>query len=200
MPNGVDLGSLRPPDASASGAEVVFCGVMNYEPNVEGVLWFARDVWPIIVGRQPNARFRIVGSSPSRAIRQLAEKYSSITVTGTVPDVRTYLWNAAVSVAPLKIARGLQNKVLEALAAGLPVVVTSTVMEGLPDEAHAGCSIANDADAFAEETLALLALSGAERRRLASRADLTALSWESQLRPLLGILEDAASHRRQDGR
>ena len=97
---------------------------------------------------------------------------SGIEVTGTVADVRQYLWNSAVSVAPLKTARGVQNKVLEALAAGLPAVLTTQVFEGLPVEAHRGCRVAGTAADFADETLAILDLPADARRAVANRADL----------------------------
>jgi len=188
---GVELGSLRPKTAPTQEPRVVFCGVMNYKPNVEGVLWFAREVWPLIVARQPEAKFIVVGSNPTQSIRKLASEGNSIEVTGTVPDVRDYLWGSAVSVAPLITARGLQNKVLEALAAGLPTVVTPQVLEGLPEGVHAGCRIAASALTFANEILTLLALGPLERRALAARASLDSLSWDMQLAPMRRILSDA---------
>ena len=130
---GVDLAGLQPTGPATSAPMVVFCGVMNYTPNIEGVLWFARQVWPRIRATRPDARFCIVGAEPVEEVRRLSTLDGSITVTGTVPDVRRYLWDSAVSVAPLLTARGMQNKVLEAIAAGLPVVVTTAVSEGLPE-------------------------------------------------------------------
>jgi sugar transferase (PEP-CTERM/EpsH1 system associated) len=195
VPNGVDLAGLRPSSVARETPDVIFCGVMNYGPNVEGVLWFAREVWPIIRARTPEARFYVVGSDPSGVVRRLASDRAGIHVTGTVADVREYLWNSAVSVNPLKTARGVQNKVLEAVAAGLPAVVTPPVLEGLPREARCACRVASGADDFAEQTLSLLALSGQERRALAGRADLRGLSWDRQLAPLHDILEAAAIDR-----
>jgi sugar transferase (PEP-CTERM/EpsH1 system associated) len=132
VPNGVDAARLRPPTPPAGEPVVVFCGVMNYAPNEEGVVWFAREVWPLVIARVSNARFEIVGASPTRALQALAATMPSVTIVGAVPDVAPYLWKAAVSVAPLLTARGVQNKVLEAVAAGLPTVVTPVVAEGLP--------------------------------------------------------------------
>ncbi|MES1255864.1 MAG: TIGR03087 family PEP-CTERM/XrtA system glycosyltransferase [Acidobacteriota bacterium] len=192
LPNGVDVAGLRPPGPPAGDPLVIFCGVMNYGPNVDGVLWFAREVWPMVRAKRPDARFSVVGSSPTPAVQRLALAGTGIDVTGAVPEVQSRLWGAAVSVAPLRTARGLQNKVLEALAAGLPTVVTEQVFEGLPPEARAGCRVADAPDVFASHVLSLLALTGTERRALASAADLTPLAWEQQLAPLHGILQAAA--------
>jgi sugar transferase (PEP-CTERM/EpsH1 system associated) len=191
--NGVDLAGLRPTTAPSEGAEIVFCGVMNYPPNVDGVHWFAREIWPLIRAGRPDARLVVVGSDPVDSIRQLAGTDSRITVTGAVQDVRTYLWHAAVSVAPLRTARGLQNKVLEAIAAGVPTVVTSEVQEGLPREVDAACRIGDTPEQFAAHALQLLALSGSERRAVAGQADLSALGWEQQLAPLYDILAAAGA-------
>lgn len=193
---GVDVGNLRPTTAPAEQPRVVFCGVMNYKPNVDGVLWFAREVWPLIVAQRPEATFIVVGSSPTDSIRRLASEGDRIEVTGTVDDVREYLWGAAVSVAPLRTARGLQNKVLEALAAGLPTVITPEVFEGLPTDVHAGCRVAVSALAFANEVLTLLALGPLERRALAARASLDSMGWDAQLAALPGIVRDAMTERR----
>jgi sugar transferase (PEP-CTERM/EpsH1 system associated) len=192
---GIDLALHRPPGPPAESPRLVFSGVMDYVPNIDGVLWFAREIWPMIRAKRPDARFVVVGADPPAAVRRLAGTDQAIEITGRVPDVREYLWNAAVSVAPLLTARGLQTKVLEALAAGLPVVVTPQVFEGLRDEARSGCRLARDPKAFAEHVLGLLALTGPERRAIAASARLSALSWESQLAPLPGILAAAASMR-----
>lgn len=190
--NGVDLELLRPPGAPTESPCLVFCGVMNYEPNVQGVLWFARDVWPSVRARIPTATFTIVGASPVEAIRRLASEQQGIEVTGTVGDVREFLWRAAVSVAPLLTARGLQNKVLEAIAAGLPVVGTSNVFDGLPGEARAGCVTADSPEEFADRIVQLLTRTGNARRALAGRAALGSLSWDEKLAPVLAIVAGVA--------
>jgi hypothetical protein len=109
-----------------------------------------------------------------------------------VVDVRPFLWKSAVSVAPLAVARGLQNKVLEATAAGLPTVVTRAVMDGLPNDAAAACVQADSAAAFTREILRLLSLRPAERRAIAERANLMTLSWSGRLAGLDAILADLA--------
>jgi sugar transferase (PEP-CTERM/EpsH1 system associated) len=189
--NGVDAQSLRPQATPSVTPTVVFCGVMNYAPNEQGALWLGRNVWPLVRQKRADARLEIVGSDPSHQVRDLAVRDGTITVTGRVPDVRPHLWAAAVGAAPLFTARGIQNKVLEAVAAGLPTVVTPVVREGLPDEVAAACVTADGASAFADAIVALLAMSPDERRAQALRADLAALSWERRLAPLHGILTDA---------
>ena len=101
---------------------VVFTGAMDYWPNIDAVTWFAQEVLPLLRARRPLVRFYVVGRNPAPAVRQLAG--AAVTVTGTVADVRPYLRHAAVVVAPLRIARGIQNKVLEAMAMGCAVVVS----------------------------------------------------------------------------
>ena len=198
VPVGIDLADVQARSAPTEEPRVVFCGVMNYGPNVEGVRWFANQVWPIIRASRPDARFVVVGSSPAATIRRLASADRGIEVTGTVADVRGYLRDAAVAVAPLMIARGVQTKVLEAVAAGLPVVVTSQVLGGLPQQIHAACRVADSPHAFAQQTLSLLALSGAERRAVASQADVRQLDWDTQLASLPTFLAKAAENSSRD--
>jgi polysaccharide biosynthesis protein PslH len=195
LPNGVDVDSLRPSTSPGETPDLVFCGVMNYTPNVDAVCWFARTIWPLIRARRPHARFFVVGSDPAESVRKLAVPESGIEVTGAVSDVRSYLWNAAVAVIPLRMARGIQNKVLEAVAAGLPAVITTEVLEGLPPEVRPACRIADSAATFATATLSLLDMSGEERRAVAGRVNLSALTWDHQLEPLHQILENAAGRR-----
>ena len=164
LPNGVDLGYFAP-DASgdagrASGAagdapRLVFTGVMDYRPNVEGVEWFVAQVWPLILAERPDAQFDVVGSRPTRRIMDLGRQ-PGIHVTGRVEDVRGYLARARVSVAPLRIARGVQNKVLEAMAMAKPVVATPEAAEGIEAQPERDLVVAGDPRAFAAGVLSLL--------------------------------------------
>ena len=191
--NGVDAGALRRPDTRAPSLEcppaVVFCGVMDYAPNVQGAVWLARQVWPLVRQARPDARLEIVGSRPAGAVRQLANPGAGIQVTGRVDDVRTHLWNARASAAPLFTARGVQNKVLEAVAAGLTAVVTPVVMEGLPEEVRPACRVADSPFAFAAALIDLLSSPG---HATAAPVDLSSLTWERRLAPLRKVLEDAS--------
>lgn len=127
MCNGVDAAYFSPDPARPSpfGSDeipIVFTGAMDYWPNIDAVRWFADAVLPGLRQRQPRARFYIVGRSPTPEVQALAGE--NIVVTGTVPDVRPYLQHAAVVVAPLRIARGIQNKILEAMSMERPVVAS----------------------------------------------------------------------------
>lgn len=156
LPNGVDLDYFTPAPAPVSGApRVVFTGVMDYWPNVEGVSWFVRDVWPAVRAMHPDARFDIVGSKPDSRVLALAEQ-PGVQVTGFVPDVRSYIAAAQVCVAPLRIARGVQNKVLEAMAMARAVVCTPQALEGIPAMPGSQVLVAAEASGFAVEVSRLL--------------------------------------------
>jgi sugar transferase (PEP-CTERM/EpsH1 system associated) len=191
--NGVDVELLRPTVGAPDSATVVFCGVMNYEPNEQAAAWLVERVWPKVRQRMPDARLQLVGSSPSRIVRRLQSPADGVSVTGHVPDVRPYLWGAALAVAPLQSGRGVQNKVLEAVAAGLPVVITSLVRDGLPIEILGACDVADHAADFAQAICQVLAQSPAERRTRAAMADVSAMTWDQRLAPLAGILSAAAA-------
>jgi sugar transferase (PEP-CTERM/EpsH1 system associated) len=190
--NGIDVSSFWPDAPPAAAPRVVFCGVFNYRPNERGALWFANEVWPTIRKLRPDAVLSLVGAHPTAQVLKLARRDPSIEVTGAVPDVRPWLWRSAVAVAPLAEARGLQNKVLEALAAGLPTITTRIVAEGLPDAVLPGCRRADDPLEFAHAVVRCLAMRPEERRDVAMRADLSGLRWEDQLRPFRDVIAAAA--------
>jgi sugar transferase (PEP-CTERM/EpsH1 system associated) len=192
MPNGVELDRLRPGGPPTANPRLVFCGVMSYAPNAEGMTWFVEQVWPLVKAQRPDATLAVVGLDPSPIFRELCGSDPSITVTGRVPDVREWLWESAVGIAPLHVARGVQNKALEAIAAGLPIVMTTAVAGGLPPEAECASRIANTPKEFASHCVDLLSKSPEERRAMASSADFSKLRWSRTLAPLWPIVEAAA--------
>jgi sugar transferase (PEP-CTERM/EpsH1 system associated) len=191
LANGVELDRLRPPNPPSANPRVVFCGVMSYEPNVTGMTWFVEHVWPLVRASRPDATLAVVGLDPSHGFRSLCGSDPSITITGRVPDVREWLWDSAVGIAPLHVARGVQNKALEAIAAGLPIVITEAVAGGLPPDAASASRIASTPTQFANHVLDVLALPPMQRRALADSADLSGLAWSHTLEPLWPILQSA---------
>jgi sugar transferase (PEP-CTERM/EpsH1 system associated) len=194
MGNGVLTDYFRRPDETPSPpAEVVFVGAMDYRPNVEGIAWYASHVWPEVRRQVPEAVLRIVGRRPTAAVRALAD-VPGIQIHADVPDVRPYLFGARASVVPLFVARGIQNKILEAMACETPVIASQAALTGLdvvPDE-HA-LAAAEPAE-WIEQTVRLLT-SEDTRTSLARAARLyveTRCNWEEQIKPLMAILEGLA--------
>jgi sugar transferase (PEP-CTERM/EpsH1 system associated) len=195
IPNGVDTGYFKPsgPPPDPASPAISFTGDMSYFPNEEAVTFFARKVLPLIHESLPAAGFLIIGRNPTRNVQKLAG-IEGVEVTGSVPDVRTYLARSHVSVAPFSIAAGIQNKILEAMAYGLPVVGTSRAVQGLSADARRAVDIADTPEEMAATIVGLirdpqLAHSrGMEGRlRIAREYD-----WEQSLGRLLQLLEDPA--------
>lgn len=154
MSNGVDFRYFSPEHRfdnpfPADVPAIVFTGAMDYRPNIDAVVWFAREVLPLVrAAARPEAAFWIVGANPAAEVRALASP-PAVHVTGRVPDIRPYLAHARVAVAPLRIARGIQNKVLEAMAMGRPVVSTPQAFEGLRAETGHDLLLAETAEGMA---------------------------------------------------
>src|SRR5437764_4399390 len=138
---------------------VVFLGSMDWEPNIDGVEYFCRRIWPRVLRDVPHARFRIVGRNPNASVRRLASR--SVEVTGTVPSVVEHLREAAVVVVPLRVGGGTRLKIFEAMATGKAVVSTTIGAEGLDVSHGEDILLADDAETFADSVVALL--SDAER-------------------------------------
>jgi sugar transferase (PEP-CTERM/EpsH1 system associated) len=191
--NGIDTAHYDP--AKTKPVEtahplIVFTGQMDYRPNIEAVTAFARDVLPVIRAANANAQFAIVGRNPAVEVRALGER-PDVTVTGEVPDVRPWLAAADVVVAPLGIARGIQNKVLEAMAMARPVVASPQAAEGID---HEGTIRVANARQQARAVLDLLvdpdgaaALGRAARARVMAR-----YGWDARLAPLDALMGPAA--------
>jgi len=191
--NGVDLEAFAPAPEQAEPGHLVFTGVMNYYPNVDGCVWFCEAILPLIRERHPNARFSIVGSKPSPEIERLAQ-LESVTVTGFVDSTADWMQRAQVAVAPLRIARGIQNKVLEAMAMGLPTVGTTCATQGVEAQDERDFLVVDDARGFADRVIRLLD-DAAAARELGARARRFVedhYNWETVFQPLDEILENCA--------
>ncbi len=186
MCNGVDAeyfapDPARPSPFAAGELPVVFTGAMDYWPNIDAVSWFAHDMLPALRARWPAMRLHIVGRNPTAAVRALAGE--AVSVSGTVPDVRPYLQHAAVVVAPLRLARGIQNKILEAMAMGRPVVAASECGEAIGGTAGEELLLAPDAAGLVEAVHGLLA-DGPRAARIGAAARAKVLrdcSWAAHL-------------------
>jgi glycosyltransferase involved in cell wall biosynthesis len=164
---------------------------MDYWPNVDAVSWFSSDILPGLTDAFPAVRFYIVGMRPTGAVRMLAGAH--VTVTGTVPDVRPYLAHARLVVAPLRIARGVQNKVLEAMAMGRPVLASAACAGGIDAKQGVDIEVAADARDFVARARALLGdpAHGEALGRQARACVLSRYSWEARLARIDAYLEAA---------
>lgn len=188
VPNGVNTDYFRQDDANPDSQEVVLCGRMDYRPNVDAAQWFVESILPQIRQACPQAVFRIVGAAPTAEVLALA-KTDGVEVTGSVPDVRPYLAKAAVVVAPLRIARGIQNKVLEGLAAGRPVVGTPNALDGIGAQVGRDVLVAAEAGDFARAVIDVL--QGKAPRDLAANGQRFVVGryqWSAQLAKLDALL------------
>ena len=155
VPTGVDLAEYRPhPDAAEPGPVVTFVGAMDWEPNVDGVEYFASEVWPAIKADVPDAKLRIVGRNPDRRVKKWASE--SIEVTGRVPSVVEYLHQSSVVIVPLRIGGGTRLKIYEAMATAKAVVSTTVGAEGLDVHHGRDIMLADDARSFAQAVIMLL--------------------------------------------
>jgi polysaccharide biosynthesis protein PslH len=180
--NGVDLDYFRPKSEAKRAASIVFSGVMDYRPNVDATEWFCNEILPIVRAEIPEVNFTICGNRPTTAVRSLARR-QGVTVTGWVPDIRPFLARAEIFVAPLRMARGVQNKILEALAMGLPCVASIPAWSGTIIPAGEGILATDNPQQFAEYVICLLQ-DNAWRAEMASRARGAAEAyyrWEAQM-------------------
>jgi len=195
MENGVDLDRFDPSRHHASpfgprSLPVVFTGAMDYRANIDAVTWFARHVFPAIRRVHPDAEFWIVGGNPSSPVLRLS-RHAGVHVTGAVADVRPFLAHAACVVAPMRIARGIQNKVLEAMAMGRPVVLTPEAQEGLRAEHANEVLVASGTRDFADCVSDVLSGRWGKLGRAARVRVETEYSWSNRL----GLLDDLFSER-----
>jgi len=185
VPNGVDVGAFAPPRDDRQPDTLLFFGTLNYGPNLEGLLWFCREALPLVRNSVPDVRLRIVGKDPPPAVVDL-KAVPGVELVGFVPDVRPELWSSTLSIVPLHRGGGTRLKILEALAAGCPVISTSVGAEGLhliPDQ---DLLVADSAKDFAIKTIRLLE-DPALRKQLAKngrRAVTARYDWRSIARQM----------------
>jgi sugar transferase (PEP-CTERM/EpsH1 system associated) len=190
FPNGVDSAYFSPTGEPYDADTICFVGRMDYYPNQECMYDFCALTLPLIQARRPQTKLLIVGADPSQAVRKLGER-PGVTVTGSVPDVRPYLQRSALMVAPLNIARSTQNKILEAMAAGVPVVTSGAAAGGVDAVAQEHFLVANAPKEHAAAVLRILEDRG-ERARLAAAGRDRMLShhaWERSMQRLDRIIE-----------
>jgi sugar transferase (PEP-CTERM/EpsH1 system associated) len=192
VPNGVDLDYFQPAAARSQPDTIVFTGKMSYHANDAAALRLGREIMPRIWRERPSARLVIAGKDPSPAVQALGHD-RRVTVTGFVNDMRPFLWSAAIAAAPLIYGTGIQNKVLEAMACGIPVVASSTACEGLGAVAQRDLLVGTDDDALAAHALTLLrneslraSLAKAGRRYVATHHH-----WDEMAKRLVGVYADA---------
>jgi len=187
--NGVDTHYFNPETEfkreTDNRADIVFVGAMDYLPNVEGVEWFCEKVWPKLLERNSGLTFAIVGSKPTQRVQKLS-KISGVQVTGRVDDVRPWLAQSQMVVAPLLVARGIQNKVLEAMAMARPVIASQEAATGIKAIEGDEILINNTPDEMISQILALLQASEQGKKiGLAARARvLSDYSWRAKLQRL----------------
>ena len=157
IPNGIDLEYFRSVAGESSPPGIIFTGAMDYLPNVDAVKYFCHEVLPLVRRTIPEIPFYIVGLNPHVDVQRLAG-IRGVVVTGRVADVRPYYYRSSVCVAPLRMGRGVQNKVLQAMAMGLPVVASSPAHRGLDAKAGEHLHVEDEASGFADKVVRLLSV------------------------------------------
>jgi len=200
FPNGVDSEYFAPSKEPYDANMISFVGRMDYYPNQECMFTFCEHVLPLLRQRRPQVKLCIIGADPSAAVRRLGA-LPNVTVTGSVPDVRPYVRASALMVAPLNIARGTQNKILEAMAMGVPVVTSPLAANGVDAIAGEHLLVARNNVEYVDEILRILD-QPAERARLAFAARQRMLShhsWEASMRRLDTIVDRCVGARARSG-
>jgi polysaccharide biosynthesis protein PslH len=198
FPNGVDSEFFASDGTAYDPETICFVGRMDYFPNQQGVTNFIRDVFPLLRQRSERIQLLIVGADPPESIRKLGQ-VPGVTVTGSVPDVRPYVRRSAMTVAPLQIARGTQNKILESMAMGVPVVCSPQAAGGVDIVAGEHALVASTPSEWVDAIVGLM--SSRERREQISNAArariLSHHSWSASMNRLDGLIERVRNLRRQ---
>ncbi len=201
VPNGVDLDYFRPVEGPRDETTLVLSGKMSYHANVTAVLYFVREIFPRIKWVRPGVRLRIVGSDPVRAVRALARD-PAISVTGHVEDMREAIGHAAVAVCPVTVKVGVQNKILEAMALGLPVVSTVEGLDGLQAEPELDVLLGRTPGEFADQVCRLLSDPGLRERigQAGHRYVERHHRWDAAARQLEDLYREAVEGRAREAR
>jgi glycosyltransferase involved in cell wall biosynthesis len=188
---GVDVEYFTPSGDTPHLSDIVFCGSMDWLPNVDAVLYFLSEVLPLIRDRLPGTTFTIAGRSPDAKILKAVKGLKGVVVTGKVTDMRPYLWGSKISVVPIRIGGGTRLKIYECMAAGVPVVSTKVGAEGLRYQDGKDIVIADDPGEIADACVHLL--SDDQARRAITHCALVRaqneFSWEAVSREFEAILE-----------
>jgi glycosyltransferase involved in cell wall biosynthesis len=166
---GVDVEYLAPPAIAEPVGDLIFSGSMDWLPNVDAMEYFLREIFPLIRQHRPGTTLTIAGRSPDERVVRAAAGVTGVTITGSVPDMRPYLWGSKLSIIPLRIGGGTRLKVYESMAAGVPIVSTTIGAEGLSYSPGEDMLIADSPEMFAKECLRLLE-TPAERTAIADKA------------------------------
>lgn len=195
--SGVDATMFQPSPEPYDPKALVFTGAMDYFANVETMLYFSREILPLIQESIPDVKLYIVGSNPSAEIKKLEKSHSNIIVTGYVEQVQPYVLKSAVFVAPMRIARGINNKILEAMAMGVPVVTSSFGFEGIPAGPGKDIFVEDQPDCFARQVVQLM--TDAELRKTVSvnvrKVIEENCNWDKNLEKLENILLEVVSEK-----
>lgn len=191
VPTGVDTEKYQVfPSASGEPPRIVFTGSMDWEPNIDGMEWFCREIWPTLVKQFPQAKLQIVGRNPHSRVKQLASP--NIEVTGTVPSVADYLRDAAVVIVPLRIGGGTRLKIFEAMAMGKAVISTTIGAEGLDVTSGENCILADETSSFGDSIISLLRDPQLRRKYERTAAALAArYDWSNIARQFEDVLQGA---------
>ena len=176
---GVDVDYFAPQPAPHA-ADLVFVGSMDWMPNIDGISWFHSDILPLLRQRHPECSLAVAGRAPVASIRALGQADPRILITGTVPEIRPWLWGAKLSIVPLRVGGGTRLKIYEAMAAGVPVVSTSIGAEGLDYTDGEDILIADSPSQFADACSRVLSDQAFAARLAANARHLVAsrFSWD----------------------
>jgi len=197
VPNGVDSTFFTPNEASGSPVEdgnmILFTGTISYYPNVEGILWFYKSIWPLIIEKRPQTVFCIAGKSPSAEVQAIADTDESVIVTGLVDDMRDYYNRASVVVVPLRVGGGTRLKILEAMSMSKAIVSTSIGAEGIEHTNGTNISIKSSPQEFSDAVVEILNDSVLRKELGRNARDLidAKYDWVAVGEKLSGIFEQA---------